>query len=104
VQLDVDVSPRPSASVESAAYYIVTEALTNVAKHSGASAARVGIVRRGDRLVIDVSDNGRGGADSAHGTGLRGLEERVHALGGWMSVLSPAGGPTTVLVELPCAS
>jgi signal transduction histidine kinase len=104
VQLDVDVSPRPPASVESAAYYIVTEALTNVAKHSGASSARVGIARRGDRLVIDVSDNGRGGADSAQGTGLRGLEERVQALGGWMSVLSPAGGPTTVLVELPCGS
>jgi signal transduction histidine kinase len=104
VQLDIDVTNRPSSTVESAAYYIVTEALTNVAKHSGATAARVSIARRGDRLVIDVSDNGRGGASSAQGTGLRGLQERVQALGGWMSVMSPEGGPTSVLVELPCAS
>jgi signal transduction histidine kinase len=101
VQLDVDVATRPSASVESAAYYIVTEALTNVAKHSGATSARVTIARRGERLVIDVSDNGRGGADGANGTGLRGLAERVQSLGGWMSLMSPVGGPTSVLVELP---
>jgi signal transduction histidine kinase len=104
VRLDVDVRERPSPSVESAAYYIVTETLTNIAKHSGATSARVSIARRGDRLAIDVSDNGRGGADSAQGTGLRGLEERVQALGGWMSVMSPIGGPTSVLVELPCGS
>jgi signal transduction histidine kinase len=104
VRLDVDVSPRPAATVESTAYFIVTEALTNVAKHSQASDARVTIARRGDKLVIDVTDNGTGGADPARGTGLRGLAERVQALGGWMQVLSPAGGPTSVLVELPCAS
>jgi signal transduction histidine kinase len=104
VDLDVDVPERPSPTVESAAYYVVTEALTNVAKHSGADRARVSIARRGDRLVIDVSDNGRGGADAAGGTGLHGLAERVQGLGGWMTVMSPTGGPTSVLVELPCAS
>ena len=104
VQLDVDVNPRPPASVESAAYFVVTEALTNVAKHSGATAARVSMARRGDRLAIDVSDNGHGGADATGGSGLRGLEERVRGLGGWMQVLSPVGGPTSILVELPCGS
>jgi signal transduction histidine kinase len=104
VRLDVDVSPRPGPAAESAAYYIVSEALTNVAKHSGATSARVGIARHGDRLVIDVSDNGRGGANTAGGTGLLGLEERVRALGGWLNVMSPEGGPTSVMVELPCAS
>jgi signal transduction histidine kinase len=104
VTLDVDVATRPPASVESAAYYIVAEALTNVTKHARATSARVSIARRGDRLAIDVSDDGQGGADSTRGTGLRGLAERVQALGGWMSVMSPVGGPTSVLVELPCAS
>jgi len=104
VRLDVDVSPRPPSTVESTAYFVVAEALTNVAKHSGATQARVSIARRGDRLAIDVTDNGTGGADSSRGTGLHGLTDRVHALGGWMQVLSPVGGPTTVLVELPCAS
>lgn len=104
VQLEVDVPRRPPSSVESAAYFVVSEALTNVARHSGATAARVSIARRGDRLAIDVTDNGRGGADPAAGTGLRGLEERVVSLGGWMQVLSPVGGPTSVLVELPCGS
>jgi signal transduction histidine kinase len=104
VQLDVDVNPRPPASVESTAYFVVTEALTNVAKHSGATNARVSIARRGDRLAIDVSDNGDGGADASRGTGLQGLEDRVRGLGGWMQVLSPTGGPTSVLVELPCGS
>jgi signal transduction histidine kinase len=104
VGLDVDVTPRPAAAVESTAYFIVAEALANVAKHSHATGARVTIARRGDRLVIDVTDNGTGGAEPSRGTGLRGLAERVEALGGWMQVLSPPGGPTTVLVELPCAS
>jgi signal transduction histidine kinase len=104
VQLEIDVPVRPSPVVESAAYFVVTEALTNVAKHSGATGARVSIARRGDRLAIDVTDDGRGGADPAAGSGLRGLAERVQSLGGWMQVLSPPGGPTSVLVEMPCGS
>ncbi|MEO5842113.1 MAG: sensor domain-containing protein [Acidimicrobiales bacterium] len=103
VRLDVDVSPRPASTVESTAYFVVAEALTNVAKHAHATEARISIARRGDRLAIDVTDNGTGGADQSRGTGLYGLTERVHALGGWMQVLSPVGGPTSVLVELPCA-
>jgi signal transduction histidine kinase len=104
VDLRVEVTQRPPAAVESAAYYIVVEALTNVAKHSGATKASVSIARRGDRLAIDVTDNGVGGAAGDDGTGLHGLTERVHGLGGWMHVLSPEGGPTSVLVELPCGS
>jgi signal transduction histidine kinase len=104
VRLRVDVPVRPPASVESAAYFVVLEALTNVTKHADATKASVSIERRGDRLAIDVTDDGHGGADASAGSGLAGLHERVRALGGWMQVLSPLGGPTTVLVELPCAS
>jgi signal transduction histidine kinase len=104
VDINVDITQRPPAAVESAAYYVVVEALTNVAKHSGGTKASVAIARRGDRLAIDVTDDGTGGADATRGTGLQGLEERVRGLGGWMQVLSPAGGPTSIIVELPCAS
>jgi signal transduction histidine kinase len=104
VVLDVDVAVRPPAAVESAAYFVVSEALANVARHSHATRARVGIVRSGDRLVIEVRDDGVGGADPGTGTGLAGLGDRVRSLGGTLALLSPAGGPTTVLVELPCAS
>jgi signal transduction histidine kinase len=104
VDLDIDLPERPPAAVESAAYFIVTEALTNATLHSGAGRVRVAIARRGDRLAIDVTDDGAGGADPAAGSGLRGLEERVRALDGWMNVISPPGGPTSVLVELSCAS
>jgi signal transduction histidine kinase len=104
VSLHVDVAERPPSAVESAAYFIVAEALTNVAKHAAATRATVTIARRADRLVIEVTDDGRGGADVEGGSGLRGLAERARALGGWLQVLSPTGGPTTLLVELPCAS
>jgi signal transduction histidine kinase len=103
VTLNVDVTPRPPAAVESTAYFVVSEALVNVAKHAHATKATVTIVRQGDRLVAEVTDDGIGGAD-ANGEGLRGLADRVSALGGRMHVLSPGGGPTTVMVELPCAS
>jgi signal transduction histidine kinase len=104
VSLHVDVSPRPPAAVESTAYFVVSEALANVAKHAHATKASVSIARQGDRLVADVTDDGVGGADASTGGGLQGLADRVSALGGRMHVLSPAGGPTTVMVELPCAS
>jgi signal transduction histidine kinase len=104
VALDVDVRERPSAAVESTAYFVVAEALTNVAKHARATKAGVAIARHGDRLVVEVTDDGVGGADPAAGTGLRGLAERVAAVDGWMRVLSPAGGPTSILVEIPCGS
>lgn len=104
VRLNVDVVPRPSPAVESAAYFVVTEALTNVARHAAATSAAVTIERAGDRLVIEVRDDGVGGADPARGTGLRGLHDRITALGGTMHVVSPAGGPTSLLVEVPCGS
>jgi signal transduction histidine kinase len=104
VRLEVDVVQRPSAAVESTAYFVVAEALTNVARHAEATSAAVTIVRAGDRLVIEVRDDGRGGAHPDGGTGLRGLGDRVAGHGGTMHVVSPAGGPTTLLVEIPCGS
>jgi signal transduction histidine kinase len=104
VTLDVQVAERPPASVESAAYFVVSEALTNVARHAGAHRAWVALARQSDRLLVEVRDDGRGGADEDAGTGLRGLRDRVTALGGWMHVVSPPGGPTTLTVELPCGS
>lgn len=104
VHLDVRVDHRPSASVESAAYFIVVEALTNVAKHAEATRATVTIESGGGRLAIAVTDDGRGGADPSGGTGLTGLQERVRGLGGRFQLVSPTGGPTSLFVELPCAS
>jgi signal transduction histidine kinase len=104
VDLRVDVGPRPDTNVESVAYFVVSESLTNVAKHSGATRASVQVARRGNRLVIEVTDNGRGGADPDLGTGLAGLRDRIAGVDGWFHVSSPVGGPTTLLVELPCAS
>jgi len=104
VDLRVEVGPRPSTNVESVAYFVVSESLTNIAKHSGATRASVQVARRGNRLVIEVTDNGRGGADPDLGTGLAGLRDRVQGVDGWFHVTSPVGGPTTLFVELPCAS
>jgi signal transduction histidine kinase len=104
VALDVEVAERPPPAVESAAYFVVSEALTNVARHARATEAAVAIVRAGDRLVVEVRDNGVGGADPELGTGLAGLRSRVTGMGGRMDIVSPIGGPTTLLVELPCAS
>lgn len=104
VELRVEMAARAPESVESAAYFVVSEALANIARHSRARQAHVGIVRTGDTLIVEVRDDGVGGADPDGGTGLRGLRDRVVALGGTMDLLSPVGGPTTVLVELPCAS
>ena len=98
------MTSRAPAAVESAAYFVITEALTNVAKHAHATKAYVSIARAGDRLVVEIRDNGQGGADPAHGSGLQGLKDRVAGLGGTIYVISPKGGPTTVSVELPCVS
>jgi signal transduction histidine kinase len=103
VELTVDLDRRPPAAVEAIGYFVVAEALTNVAKHSAASAALVQ-VRREDLgpVWITVMDNGVGGAHPDHGTGLRGLADRVSAVDGQLSVDSPVGGPTVLTVELPC--
>jgi signal transduction histidine kinase len=92
---------RLEPAVEAAAYFVVMEALTNVAKYAAATAAEVTVHQVDGHLVIDVADDGVGGADPAAGTGLRGLADRVVALGGRLEVESPAGGGTVVRAELP---
>jgi signal transduction histidine kinase len=104
VELDVDIAVRPPASVESAAYFVVSEALANIARHAHATRAKVAVLRSGDRLIVEIRDDGIGGADPSMGTGLQGLAERVTGMGATLDLLSPIGGPTTLLVEFPCAS
>jgi len=104
VEICVEVAERPPASVEAAAYFVVSEALTNVTKHAKASKADVTLRRGGDRLTIEVRDDGIGGATIAEGSGLAGLRDRVRALDGEMHLLSPEGGPTVLMVEIPCVS
>jgi signal transduction histidine kinase len=103
-RVDVGALGRCAASVEATAYFVVAEALTNVAKHSGATSAVVTVRRAGDRLVLRVDDDGHGGAEEGHGSGLTGIRHRVEAYDGHLSLTSPPGGPTTMLVELPCGS
>jgi signal transduction histidine kinase len=96
---------RAPAAVESAAYFVIAEALTNIAKHSGAHRAEVRLSTRGDQtLVVEVFDDGHGGADEAAGSGLLGIRRRVAALGGHTELVSPDGGPTLLQAELPCGS
>lgn len=105
VPVTVDASgdlPRLAAAVEAAAYYVTAEALTNVAKHSGATQAAVSIAKRGFTLRITIQDNGSGGASDTGGSGLAGIRRRVAALDGTTRVHSPAGAGTTIEVELPC--
>jgi signal transduction histidine kinase len=92
---------RPAPHLESTAYFAASEALANVVKHAGAARADVLLAQAGDNLVLEVRDDGHGGADPAHGTGLTGLADRVAAVGGRLLLASPAGGPTLVRVELP---
>jgi signal transduction histidine kinase len=93
---------RLPPAVETAAYFIVAEALTNVAKYAGASAAEVTLERHDGHVVIDVRDDGIGGADPRAGSGLRGLEDRIAALDGHLRIDSPPGGGTLVHAEIPC--
>ncbi len=103
VSVEADIDSRPASAVETAAYFVVSEALTNAAKHAGATRAGVRLVRRGAVLEVEVTDDGAGGADPAGG-GLVGLRQRVEALDGTLAVTSPPGGPTIVRAELPCGS
>ena len=103
--LPVDVHllvPRLPAPVEVTAYFVVVEALANVAKQSGANRASVTAQVSGDRLLLDVKDDGRGGADPSRGSGLTGLADRVDAVDGTVALSSPRGGPTLLHVEIPC--
>jgi signal transduction histidine kinase len=102
VQLTVEIDERPSATVEAIGYFVVAEALTNVARHSHATQAAVAVRReRGGPVWITVTDDGVGGADPDRGTGLRGLADRVSGVDGQLRVDSPVGGPTVLTVELP---
>jgi signal transduction histidine kinase len=103
VRLTVDLPRRPPAVIEAVAYYVVSEALTNVAKHAQASQAEVFVQRTGDRLHVIISDDGLGGADPARGTGLAGLAKRALSVDGTFEIASPPGGPTLITVDLPCA-
>jgi signal transduction histidine kinase len=102
VRLTVALDGRLPERQEVAAYYVVAESLTNVAKHACASSAAVEVRHAGGRLVVEVVDDGAGGADARGGSGLRGLADRVEALGGRLRVWSPAGGGTRVEAEIPC--
>ena len=103
LELDVGLSQRLPDRIEAAAYFMVSEALTNIAKHADASAVRVRVQRTDGLAVVEIADDGVGGADTAHGSGLRGLADRVDALGGRLRVESPPGRGTVVHAEIPCA-
>jgi signal transduction histidine kinase len=104
VEVDLNIQSRLPPPVEVAAYYVVAEALTNAAKHARASVAYVTVQPRDGRLHLSVRDDGSGGADPAHGTGLIGLTDRVQALGGTITIHSPLGEGTTLQVDLPVTS
>ncbi|MFF4649375.1 sensor histidine kinase [Streptomyces sp. NPDC001380] len=104
VEVCADLPERPPAPVEAAAYFCVCELLANAAKHSGARQVWVDLLHRAGSLRITVTDDGRGGADPARGSGLRGIGRRLGTFDGVLALSSPPGGPTTVTMELPCAS
>ncbi|MGN6607661.1 MAG: sensor histidine kinase [Jatrophihabitans sp.] len=104
VELELDLPTRLPAPVESAAYVALAETLTNVIKHADASRVAVHVGHRDDRLEALVVDDGVGGADPAPGSGLRGIERRLAAFDGTLTLSSPAGGPTEVVIVLPCVS
>ncbi|WGD41396.1 sensor histidine kinase [Streptomyces cathayae] len=101
VKVTVDLAERPAAAIEGIAYFTVSELLQNVSKHSAARSAAVDVWRVDGRLLIQVEDDGRGGARLDGGTGMRGLADRLGAVDGLFVVESPEGGPTTVTAELP---
>jgi signal transduction histidine kinase len=102
VTVEADEGERLPGPVEIAAYFVVSEALANVAKYAQATQAAVAVRRENGRVTVDVTDDGIGGADAAHGSGLSGLADRVAALDGTLSLESPAGGGTHLHAEIPC--
>jgi signal transduction histidine kinase len=103
VRLLVRLEGRLQESLEVAAYYVVSESLANIGKHAKARSATVEVARKNGEIVVEVIDDGIGGADTERGTGLRGLADRVEALGGRLRVWTPSGGGTRVRAEIPCA-
>jgi signal transduction histidine kinase len=103
VAVDAHLAGRLPSQIENTAYFVAAEALTNIAKHSGATSASITARQRDTVLTIEVSDNGHGGADPHRGSGLTGLADRVAVTGGRLLLSSPDGGPTLLRVELPCS-
>jgi signal transduction histidine kinase len=103
ITVDIDLQGRPDTPVESAAYFAVAEALTNMIRHSRAHTGSVSMRHAHGVLIMVVADDGTGGADPAVGTGLRGIERRLAAFDGTITLSSPSGGPTVITMELPCA-
>jgi signal transduction histidine kinase len=101
--VDIDLPGRPPAPVESAAYFAVAEALVNAVKHAHATWVHISVTHAKGHLRIEVSDNGFGGADPSLGSGLHGVERRLGTFDGVLAVSSPPGGPTIVVIEVPCA-
>jgi signal transduction histidine kinase len=101
VALSADITDRPSPAIEAIAYFCAAELLANMAKHSGADRATIVLTDTGGRLLMTVTDNGKGDARLVSGGGLAGLLERVQTVDGRLSLDSPAGGPTVVTIELP---
>ncbi|WP_326767177.1 sensor domain-containing protein [Streptomyces sp. NBC_01591] len=101
VKVEVDLASRPAQAIEGIAYFTVSELLQNVSKHARATRASVDVWRAADRLMLQVTDDGRGGADASAGSGLAGLTERLDAVDGVLVVDSPQGGPTRITAELP---
>jgi signal transduction histidine kinase len=104
VTLDVEVEPRCNPTIEAIAYFVVSEALANAAKHSGAQRIDIVARRNGVRLLVTIADDGIGGAAAHPGSGLAGLADRVGGVDGTLRIDSPVGGPTVLTVELPCES
>ncbi|MFI5562243.1 sensor histidine kinase [Amycolatopsis japonica] len=102
--VDVRSRSRRPAAVEAAAYFVVAEMLANITKHSGAEHAWITLDGTADTLLIEIRDDGHGGADEAAGSGLSGIRKRAEAFDGTLKLSSPAGGPTVLKVELPCGS
>ncbi|MGW3999211.1 sensor histidine kinase [Amycolatopsis sp. NPDC004772] len=103
IETTIDLPGRPSLAVETAAYFSVSELLNNAMKHSGADSGAINVHYEFGRLVINVSDNGCGGAHTEGGSGLRGIEKRLAPIDGFITILSPLGGPTMVTIEIPCS-
>ncbi len=100
---DIELAGRPEPPVESACYFAVAEALANAVKHAGARHVQIHARHDGELMRIEVTDDGAGGADPARGSGLRGLERRLATFDGILAVSSPPGGPTLIVIEVPCA-
>src|SRR5262249_18419775 len=101
VALDLNLDRRPPPAIEAAAYYVVAEALANVAKYAHATRAVVSVTMDDEQLRVEVADDGAGGPDPSAGSGLRGLDDRVQAFGGSLRVFSRPGEGTRILAELP---